>query len=93
MSRYYDPVTHRFINADGYFQSGSNILDANMSAYCANNPVNYFDQSGKITVKAAQLDIVNNENSIWNINDISAPLHSHPMILTCGIHAYCPELI
>ena len=24
MSRYYDPITHRFINADGYFQSGSN---------------------------------------------------------------------
>ena len=22
MSRYYDPVTHRFVNADGYFQSG-----------------------------------------------------------------------
>ena len=27
MSRYYDPVTHRFVNADGYFQSGGNILD------------------------------------------------------------------
>ena len=27
MSRYYDPVTHRFINADGYFQSGGNILE------------------------------------------------------------------
>ena len=39
MSRYYDPVTHRFVNADGYFQSGGNILDANMSAYCGNNPV------------------------------------------------------
>lgn len=33
MSRYYDPVTHRFINADGYFQSGGNILDANMHSY------------------------------------------------------------
>ncbi len=43
MSRYYDPVTHRFVNADGYFQSGGDILDANMSAYCRNNPVNCYD--------------------------------------------------
>ena len=26
MSRYYDPITHRFINADGYFQAGTSIL-------------------------------------------------------------------
>ena len=42
MSRYYDPVTHRFLNADGYFQSGDNILDTNMNAYCRNNPLNRF---------------------------------------------------
>ena len=46
MSRYYDPVTHRFINADGYFQSGGGILDANMHAYCGNNPIMYVDPSG-----------------------------------------------
>ncbi len=46
MSRYYDPVTHRFVNADGYFQSGQDILDANMSAYCRNNPVNCYDPTG-----------------------------------------------
>lgn len=46
MSRYYDPVTHRFVNADGYFQSGEDILDANMSAYCGNNPINFYDPTG-----------------------------------------------
>ena len=46
MSRYYDPVTHRFVNADGYFQSGNNILDTNMNAYCRNNPVMNFDPMG-----------------------------------------------
>ena len=46
MSRYYDPVTHRFINADGYFQSGGNILDTNMSSYCRNNPIMFSDPSG-----------------------------------------------
>ena len=47
MSRYYDPVTHRFLNADGYFQTGTGVLDTNMSAYCANNPVNFLDPTGK----------------------------------------------
>ena len=50
MSRYYDPVTHRFINADGYFQSGGNILDANTFAYCANNPVLNVDPLGTCKV-------------------------------------------
>ena len=46
MSRYYDPVTHRFINADGYFQSGGSILDTNMSTYCRNNPIIFIDPFG-----------------------------------------------
>ena len=46
MSRYYDPVTHRFVNADGYFQSGDNILDTNMNAYCRNNPIMNLDFTG-----------------------------------------------
>ena len=47
MSRYYDTITHRFINADGYFQSGGSILDANTFAYCGNNPVNLSDPNGE----------------------------------------------
>ena len=46
MSRYYDAVTHRFINADGYFQAGTSILDGNTFAYCANNPVSHSDTNG-----------------------------------------------
>ena len=46
MSRYYDPVTHRFLNADGYFQSGNGILDTNMNAYCRNNPIMNSDPTG-----------------------------------------------
>ena len=46
MSRYYDAVTHRFINADGYFQSGTAILDGNIFAYCGNNPVSRADTGG-----------------------------------------------
>ena len=47
MSRYYDPVTHRFINADGYFQSGKGLLDTNMNVYCDNNPINSSDPTGE----------------------------------------------
>ena len=47
MSRYYDPVIHRFVNADGYFQSGGEVLDANMSAYCRNNPILFVDPTGQ----------------------------------------------
>lgn len=46
-SRYYDPTTCRFVNADILFdtQSGS-PLSTNMFAYCENNVINTCDQSG-----------------------------------------------
>ena len=45
-SRYYHPEIGRFINADGYVQTGQGILDKNMFAYCANNPTIFCDPSG-----------------------------------------------
>ena len=45
-SRYYDPGTGRFVNADGFVQTGQGILDKNMFAYCGNNPVNRTDSNG-----------------------------------------------
>ena len=47
-SRYYDPVTHRFLNADGYVSTGQGVLGYNMFAYCRNNPANYLDKEGTI---------------------------------------------
>ena len=43
-SRYYDPETGRFINADGLFSSG--ITTTNMFSYCCNNPIVSADESG-----------------------------------------------
>lgn len=41
-SRYYDPVYHRFINADSYASTNAtNATACNMFAYCYNNPVIY----------------------------------------------------
>ena len=45
-SRYYSPDMCRFINADGYIQTGQSLIDKNMFAYCLNNPVNYKDDNG-----------------------------------------------
>ena len=44
-SRYYDPVTGRFLNADSLLSQGT-ILGNNMFAYCLNNPVNMTDETG-----------------------------------------------
>ena len=44
-SRYYDPVTGRFINADG--QLNDDILGFNLFAYCSNNPVVRVDDGGQ----------------------------------------------
>ena len=45
-SRYYDPVNHRFINADNLASTAQGFLGYNMFAYCLNNPVNLFDSTG-----------------------------------------------
>ena len=45
-SRYYDPYTARFINADGYVSTGQGIIGNNMFAYCGNNPINNNDNNG-----------------------------------------------
>ena len=47
-SRYYDPFTGRFINADIYCDTYTgNPLSTNMFAYCENNPIIHADKTGK----------------------------------------------
>ena len=46
-SRYYDPETCRFINADSLLVAGDYLQGTNMFAYCLNNPVMYSDLTGK----------------------------------------------
>ena len=45
-SRYYDPVIHRFINADCFASTGQGFLGCNMFAYCNNNPTGSADSEG-----------------------------------------------
>ncbi len=47
-SRYYDPLTGRFVNADVYADTQSGTpLSTNMFAYCENNAINKSDDEGK----------------------------------------------
>ena len=39
ISRYYDPITGRFVNADVCFGSASEILSFNLFIYCVNNAI------------------------------------------------------
>lgn len=47
-SRYYDPNTGRFINADdtNYLNVTGTVLGCNLFAYCENDPINRVDASG-----------------------------------------------
>jgi RHS repeat-associated protein len=58
-SRYYDPNTGRFINADdtNYLNSTGTVLGCNLFAYCENDPVNRVDPKGTLAIshKVAQL--------------------------------------
>ncbi len=56
-SRYYDPETCRFINADDTANLGADdtILSHNLYAYCENNPVAGYDPTGMFDWKKAGL--------------------------------------
>mgnify|MGYP000510763263 FL=1 len=45
-SRYYDPQTGRFINADSIIGANGDIIGYNMFAYCSNNPIVFCDKTG-----------------------------------------------
>ena len=72
-SRYYDPKTGRFINADdtAYVDTNSGTpLSTNMFAYCENNPINKQDKNGNMAA-AATVAVVNWWNPIgWIVGGI-----------------------
>ena len=53
-SRYYDPTTGRFVNADDVYYMGNNgnLLDFNLFMYCCNNPTNHSDNNGHASYKS-----------------------------------------
>lgn len=59
-SRYYDPITGRFINADSCIYTGQGLVSYNVFSYCNNNPTILKDDGGSSPCPAviyALLDI------------------------------------
>ena len=57
-SRYYDPNTCRFINADSYASTGQSYLGYNMFAYCNNDPVNNADPTGEFLIGLVAMIVI-----------------------------------
>lgn len=53
-SRYYNPETGRFLNADIFASTGQGLLGNNMFAYCGNDPVTNFDPAGSYYASAEE---------------------------------------
>ena len=56
-SRYYDSVTHRFINADACYDNGKGVFRHSMFSYCANNPVMRADPDGESWIVAGVIGV------------------------------------
>ena len=77
-SRYYDPQTKRFINADDIEVASATldaITDKNLYTYCDNNPIMRFDDEGDFwnTIAGA---IVGGVTAWWSGDDIGAGILS-----------------
>ncbi len=83
-TRYYSPDMCRFINADGYVQTGQGMLDKNMFAYCGNNAINSIDPNGTFHfVFNSKKSVATTSKQLFNNNkyaQIIIPLISPPTI-------------
>lgn len=67
-SRYYDPETGRFINADDveYIGASGTMLGYNAFAYCGNEPVGNSDHNGRSSIDILMLSIKNIFLNLYN---------------------------
>ena len=85
MSRYYDPVVHRFINADDRIDTNNSILGSNLFAYCNNNPIIYYDPNGHsfliaigIVIVSALVAVICTASSNTKTNTNKLPIKGKP---------------
>lgn len=58
-SRYYDPVTARFLSEDTFTGNKNDPLSLNLYTYCHNEPLMYSDPTGHVEVYGNETDIAN----------------------------------
>ncbi len=95
-SRYYDPWTGRFLNADVMVSTGQGFDGNNMFAYCINNPVMYKDPAGNRSVEAIEAGIKYLEERIAYVRSVLVsddlnPYHYNAKTI-CGLKHWLKDL-
>ena len=83
-SRYYDPNTGRFINADVLASTGQGLLGNNMYSYCLNNPINRCDFNGMSSHNVADPENCTCEECAYKPSFIGAVLDVLLSLGTCS---------
>jgi RHS repeat-associated protein len=65
-SRYYDPVTARFMSMDTYLGQANDPLSLNLYTYCHNEPVMYSDPTGFADVGVKDSNTSQGNSVTWN---------------------------
>ena len=84
LSRYYDPMTMRFVNADGILGVNQDMVAYNLFIYCSNNPINYVDPTGYFnlwnSVKNFFKSFINDYQSPESVNAVDAVSGAAPAV-------------
>ncbi len=74
MSRYYNPIVGRFLNADIFCSTGDSVFATNMYVYCLNNPVNSMDSNGLKTATETVAVVITEIFVCWDLQKIAEEL-------------------
>ncbi len=91
-SRYYDPETGRFINADGFVSTGQGLNGNNMFSYCGNNPVNRKDTTGQFWATALAIIVVTICTAILSGCSANVKKEPDPYSNQANCYAYAMKL-
>ncbi len=84
-TRAYDPVLRRFISPDdiSYLGANGDLLAYNLYAYCSNDPVNYYDPTGRFATVA----LASWTTSAWWLTVVDGPLPIGDIVYVIGCTA------